>query len=173
VRTTRQSFAAPLETFAVNVFGTGTLLESVRKAELNTTVIIATSDKCYENKQWLWGYREADSMGGFDPYSSSKGCPELVTDFVTSLVTCTLTATPTTTTVIADTTVRQGSATSNFGTLTSITVSSASGANQRIYLKFSLTSCNPAIPASAIVRLPARSMRDEVISTCASFLVKS
>ncbi len=67
--------------------------------------------------------------------------------------TCTLTATPTTTTVVVDSTVRQGSAATNFGTLTTITVSSASGANQRIYLKFSLTSCSPVIPASAIVRL--------------------
>jgi xanthosine utilization system XapX-like protein len=67
--------------------------------------------------------------------------------------TCTLTATPTTTTVVVDTTVRQASATSNFGTLTTLTVSSASAANQRIYLTFNLASCSPAIPASAIVRL--------------------
>ena len=67
--------------------------------------------------------------------------------------TCTLTATPTTTAVVIDATVKQGSPTSNFGTVNPITVSSASGANQRIYLKFGLTSCNPAIPASAIVRL--------------------
>ena len=67
--------------------------------------------------------------------------------------TCTLTATPTTTAVVTDATVMQGSATSNFGATTTATVSSASGANQRIYLKFDLTSCHPAIPASAIVRL--------------------
>lgn len=67
--------------------------------------------------------------------------------------TCTITATPTTTTGVTDTTVRQGSATSNFGTLTSLTVSSGASINQRIYLKFNLTSCSPAIPATAIVRL--------------------
>lgn len=67
--------------------------------------------------------------------------------------TCTLTATPTTTAVVTDATVRQGSATSNFGAIATASVSSASGANQRIYLKFDLTSCNPALPASAIVRL--------------------
>ncbi len=67
--------------------------------------------------------------------------------------TCTLTATPTTTAVVADATVRQGTPTTNFGALTSTNVSSANGANQRTYLKFSLTSCSPAIPASAIVRL--------------------
>jgi hypothetical protein len=67
--------------------------------------------------------------------------------------TCTLTATPTTTAVVADTTARQGSATSNFGTLTTLTVSSSGAANQRIYLRFDLTACSPAIPASATVRL--------------------
>jgi hypothetical protein len=67
--------------------------------------------------------------------------------------TCTLTATPTSTAVVVDSTVKQGSPGSNFGTVNPLTVSSASGANQRIYLRFTLTSCNPAIPASAIVRL--------------------
>jgi large repetitive protein len=67
--------------------------------------------------------------------------------------TCTLTATPVSTAVVVDATARQGSATSNFGAITTVTVSSGSSINQRIHLKFSLTSCNPAIPASAIVRL--------------------
>jgi hypothetical protein len=67
--------------------------------------------------------------------------------------TCTITATPTTTTAVADTTARQGSANSNFGALTTLTVSSASGANQRIHVRFDLTTCNPTIPASATVRL--------------------
>ena len=71
---------------------------------------------------------------------------------VTSYRTCTLTATPTTTTVVADTTARQASATSTFGTVTNLTVSSASGANQRTYVRFDLSTCNPAIPASATVR---------------------
>ncbi|MDP9250511.1 MAG: DNRLRE domain-containing protein [Chloroflexota bacterium] len=67
--------------------------------------------------------------------------------------TCTITATPATTTAVADTTARQGSATANFGALTSLTVSSGSGINQRIYIRFDLTTCSPAIPASATVRL--------------------
>jgi hypothetical protein len=67
--------------------------------------------------------------------------------------TCTITATPSTTTAVIDTTARQGSATTNFGALTTMNVSSASGANQRIYLKFDLTGCSPAIPATAVVRL--------------------
>jgi hypothetical protein len=67
--------------------------------------------------------------------------------------TCTITATPATTTAVTDTTARQGSATSNFGTLTALTVSSGTNINQRIYVKFDLTVCSPAIPASATIRL--------------------
>jgi hypothetical protein len=67
--------------------------------------------------------------------------------------TCTITATPTSTTAVTDTTVRQATATSNFGTLTTITVASGSSANQRTYVRFDLTACSPAIPSSAIVRL--------------------
>jgi hypothetical protein len=67
--------------------------------------------------------------------------------------TCTITATPATTTAVADTTARQGTPTTNFGALTTLTVSSASGANQRIYIRFDLTTCSPAIPAAATVRL--------------------
>ena len=72
------SYAHPAETYAVNVMGTVHLLEAVRAVDSVRAVIIVTSDKCYENKEWVWGYRETDSMGGFDPYSSSKGCAELV-----------------------------------------------------------------------------------------------
>jgi hypothetical protein len=77
----------------------------------------------------------------------------LTSQNLTPYRTCTITATPTTTTAVTDTTARQGSATSTFGTLTTITVSSGSGVNQRIYLNFDLTVCSPAIPASATVRL--------------------
>src|SRR5260221_6984301 len=75
----RQSYAEPVETFAANVMGTVHLLEAVRLTESVRTVVVVTSDKCYENKEWLWGYREDEPMGGHDPYSASKGCAELVT----------------------------------------------------------------------------------------------
>lgn len=72
-------YAHPAETYAVNVMGTVHLLEAVRAARSVKAVINITTDKCYENREWLWGYRENEAMGGFDPYSSSKGCAELVT----------------------------------------------------------------------------------------------
>ena len=75
----RYSYGNPLETYTTNVIGTANVLESVRVAKGVKVVIIVTSDKCYENKEWLWGYRENDRIGGHDPYSSSKGCAELVT----------------------------------------------------------------------------------------------
>ena len=75
----RYSYQSPAETYATNVMGTVHLLEAVRQIDTVRAVVIVTSDKCYENKEWLWGYRENDPMGGFDPYSSSKGCAELVT----------------------------------------------------------------------------------------------
>jgi CDP-glucose 4,6-dehydratase len=75
----RYSYAHPTETYAVNVMGTVNLLEAVRHAPGVRAVVNITTDKCYENREWLWGYRESDAMGGFDPYSSSKGCAELVT----------------------------------------------------------------------------------------------
>lgn len=75
----RYSYQAPLETYATNVMGTVHLLEAVRKTETVRAVINVTSDKCYENKEWSWGYRENESIGGYDPYSNSKGCAELVT----------------------------------------------------------------------------------------------
>jgi CDP-glucose 4,6-dehydratase len=76
----RQSFAAPVETYATNVLGTVHLLEAIRQVPGVAAVIVVTSDKCYENVGWVWGYREDDRLGGDDPYSSSKACAELVTD---------------------------------------------------------------------------------------------
>ena len=75
----RLSYTKPLETYAVNVMGTANLLDALRSADWNCSVVVVTSDKCYENKEWLYGYRENDPMGGHDPYSSSKGAAELVT----------------------------------------------------------------------------------------------
>lgn len=75
----RESYRTPVETYAVNVMGTVNLLESVRKCKGVKAVVNVTTDKCYENKEWVWGYRENEPMGGYDPYSNSKGCSELVT----------------------------------------------------------------------------------------------
>ncbi len=75
----RRSYANPVETYAANVMGTVNVLEAVRRAGGVRAVLIITSDKCYENRNWHWGYRENEAMGGYDPYSSSKGCAELVT----------------------------------------------------------------------------------------------
>jgi CDP-glucose 4,6-dehydratase len=75
----RQGYAKPVETYATNVLGTVHVLEAVRQIPSVLAVIIVTSDKCYENREWVWGYRENEPMGGFDPYSSSKACAELVT----------------------------------------------------------------------------------------------
>lgn len=74
----RQSYINPVETYSSNVMGTVNVLESARSCESVRAVLVITSDKCYENKEWIWGYRENDAMGGYDPYSSSKGCAELV-----------------------------------------------------------------------------------------------
>ncbi len=73
----RPSYDDPIGTYATNVMGTVHLLEAVRHVGGVRVVIIVTSDKCYENNEWDWGYRETDPMGGYDPYSSSKGCCEL------------------------------------------------------------------------------------------------
>lgn len=75
----RLSYAEPVETYAANVMGTVHVLESVRHTPSVKAVVVVTTDKCYENKEWLWGYREDEPMGGHDPYSNSKGCAELVT----------------------------------------------------------------------------------------------
>ena len=73
------SYADPVTTYATNVMGTVHVLEAVRDVQSVKAVINVTSDKCYENREWVWAYRESDAMGGYDPYSSSKGCAELVT----------------------------------------------------------------------------------------------
>src|SRR5712691_6407417 len=75
----RRSYQEPVETYATNVMGTVHILEAVRRLGSVRLVVNVTSDKCYENREWEWGYREDEPMGGRDPYSSSKGCAELVT----------------------------------------------------------------------------------------------
>jgi CDP-glucose 4,6-dehydratase len=75
----RYSYREPVETYAVNVMGTVHLLEAVRRSDCVRAVVSVTTDKCYENREWPWGYRESESLGGHDPYSSSKACSELVT----------------------------------------------------------------------------------------------
>jgi len=74
----RGSYIDPITTYETNVMGTLNIFEACRKNNVKAIINI-TSDKCYENKEWLWGYRENDPMGGYDPYSSSKGCAELLT----------------------------------------------------------------------------------------------
>ena len=74
----RRSYADPVGTYAVNIMGTVHLLEAVRQTPGVKAVVCITTDKCYENKEWVWPYRETDSLGGYDPYSSSKACAELV-----------------------------------------------------------------------------------------------
>lgn len=75
----RASYDDPVGTYATNVMGTVHLLEAIRLASGVRACCIVTTDKCYENREWVWGYRENEAMGGYDPYSSSKGCAELVT----------------------------------------------------------------------------------------------
>jgi CDP-glucose 4,6-dehydratase len=75
----RRSYARPVDTYATNVMGTVHLLEAVRSVPGVRALVNITTDKCYENREWVWGYREDEPMGGFDPYSNSKGCMELVT----------------------------------------------------------------------------------------------
>ena len=75
----RHSYQNPVETYATNVMGTVNVLEAVRQTASVRAAVIVTSDKCYENREWVWGYRENEAMGGYDPYSNSKGCAELVT----------------------------------------------------------------------------------------------
>lgn len=74
----RLSYQHPIETYATNVMGTVHVLEAARHAGSVKAIVNITTDKCYENKEWLWGYREDEPMGGHDPYSNSKGCAELV-----------------------------------------------------------------------------------------------
>ena len=75
----RASYDDPVGTYATNVMGTVHLLEAIRQAPGVRAACIVTTDKCYENREWAWGYREDEPMGGYDPYSNSKGCAELVT----------------------------------------------------------------------------------------------
>jgi CDP-glucose 4,6-dehydratase len=76
----RESFTSPRETYEVNVMGTVNLLDAVRVAGDEVRAVVnVTSDKCYDNREWEWPYREYEPMGGYDPYSNSKGCSELVT----------------------------------------------------------------------------------------------
>ena len=76
----RQSYADPVGTYATNVMGTVNVLDAARRCPSLRAVLVVTSDKCYENREWAWGYRENEPMGGHDPYSNSKGCAELVTE---------------------------------------------------------------------------------------------
>lgn len=75
----RDSYKIPVETYSINVMGTVHLLEACRNTPSVKAIVNVTTDKCYENKEWHWGYRENEPMGGYDPYSNSKGCSELVT----------------------------------------------------------------------------------------------
>ena len=74
----RRSYEDPVGTYATNVVGTANVLEAVRACASVRAVVIITTDKCYENKEWIWAYRENDRLGGHDPYSNSKACAELV-----------------------------------------------------------------------------------------------
>ena len=74
-----RSYVDPIETYSTNIMGTVNVLEVIRQIGGVRVVIIITSDKCYDNREWIWGYREFDPLGGLDPYSSSKGSAELVT----------------------------------------------------------------------------------------------
>ncbi len=73
----RASYDDPIATFATNVTGVVTVLDVIRRTPGVASVVVVTSDKCYDNKEWVWGYREGDRLGGRDPYSASKGCAEI------------------------------------------------------------------------------------------------
>jgi CDP-glucose 4,6-dehydratase len=75
----RLSYESPVDTFSTNVMGTLNIFESARMLTSLKAIVNVTTDKCYENKEWVWGYRESDELGGFDPYSSSKACSEILT----------------------------------------------------------------------------------------------
>jgi CDP-glucose 4,6-dehydratase len=76
----RYSYSHTIETYSTNVMGTVHLLEAARSVDGIKAIVNVTSDKCYENREWVWGYREDEAKGGYDPYSNSKGCAELVAD---------------------------------------------------------------------------------------------
>ncbi len=75
----RRSYLDPIGTYVTNVIGTAHVLEAVRFTPSVRAVVVVTTDKCYENREWVWGYREQDPLGGYDPYSSSKACVEILT----------------------------------------------------------------------------------------------
>jgi CDP-glucose 4,6-dehydratase len=75
----RLSYVEPVETYATNVMGAVHVLEAARHSPCVKSIVVVTTDKCYDNKEWAWGYREDEPMGGHDPYSNSKGCAELIT----------------------------------------------------------------------------------------------
>ena len=74
----RHSYSEPVETYSTNIMGSVHVIEAARKAKSVKAFLMVTTDKCYENREWLWGYRENERMGGWDPYSSSKACVELM-----------------------------------------------------------------------------------------------
>lgn len=74
------SYADPVYTYEVNVMGTVNFLEALRKSEHTRAAVVVTTDKCYKNNEWAWGYRETDALGGKDPYSASKACSEIVAE---------------------------------------------------------------------------------------------
>lgn len=74
----RYSYKEPIETFETNAIGTMNMLEAIRSCPSVTAALMVTTDKCYDNKEWFWGYRETEAMGGKDPYSASKACAELI-----------------------------------------------------------------------------------------------
>ncbi|MFQ3575670.1 MAG: CDP-glucose 4,6-dehydratase, partial [Cytophagales bacterium] len=74
----KQSYYNPIETIQTNVMGTAHVMMAAFKEQSTKALVNITSDKCYENKEWIWGYRENEAMGGYDPYSASKGCAELI-----------------------------------------------------------------------------------------------
>lgn len=75
----RESYANPLDTYSTNIMGTVNILEAARDCKSVRAIINVTTDKCYENREWIWSYREIEPLGGYDPYSSSKACSEIVT----------------------------------------------------------------------------------------------
>ena len=79
----RPSYEDPIETYSTNIMGTVNLLQAIRNCSSVRSIVNITTDKCYENKEWLWSYRENEPLGGYDPYSSSKACSELVTSSFT------------------------------------------------------------------------------------------
>jgi CDP-glucose 4,6-dehydratase len=76
----RYSYTNPVETYATNVMGTVSLLEAIKCIDTVKALVNVTSDKCYENREWIWSYREDEKLGGYDPYSNSKSCAELITN---------------------------------------------------------------------------------------------